>query len=158
MTVPPASPAFDIMPAPGHPSIRALLAYWTRKRRDRPFPLRGDIDPIELKDHLASLFMLDVIDGGRDYRYRLVGTALVGINARDATGFAFSTLYAGQPGALAAADRLLLPVVRERRPLFARGRMFWRPDRDYRRFEAGYFPVSGDGVAVDILLCEIRFS
>ncbi len=42
--------------------------------------------------------------------------------------------------------------------MFARGSVFWRPERDFLRFGAGYFPLSTDGGTVDIILAEVRFS
>ncbi len=121
-------------------------------------PLRRDIDPIELKGHLPSLFMLDVIEDGRDFRYRLVGTTIAAMSGRDVTGAKLSTLYHADPDALARIATLFGPVISERRPVFARGTVFWRPERDFRRFEAGYFPLSTDGETVDIILAEVRFS
>lgn len=148
----------EILAQPIDPSIVALLAYWTAKRGKRSVPLRGDFDPIELKDHLPSLFMLDVIEGGRDFRYRLIGTAITAISGRDVTGARFSVLYQSDPNALVTAAKLFGPVISERQPGFARGTVFWRPERDYRRYEAGYFPLSIDGETVDVILAEIRFS
>lgn len=147
----------EILARPADRSIQALLAYWTAKCGARAVPLRQDIDPIELKGHLPSLFMLDVVDEGRDFRYRLVGTTIVEMSGRDVTGAMLSTLYKSYPDAFAKAAALFGPVVTERRPVFARGTVFWRPERDFRRFEAGYFPVSSDGAAVDIILAEVRF-
>lgn len=147
----------EILAQPADRSIEALLAYWTAKRGARAVPRREDIDPIELKDHLPSLFMLDVLDAGRDFRYRLVGTTIAEMSGRDVTGAKLSTLYEAYPDALAKIATLFAPVIAERRPVFARGTVFWRPERDFRRFEAGYFPVSSDGETVDIILSEIRF-
>jgi hypothetical protein len=147
----------EILAQPSDQSIRALLAYWMAKRGDRTVPLRQDIDPIALKDHLPSLFMLDVLDEGRDFRYRLVGTMIAAMSGRDVTGAKLRTLYEAYPDALAEIARLFGPVISERRPVFARGTVFWRPERDYRRFEAGYFPLSTGGETVDIILSEIRF-
>ena len=148
----------EILALPTDPSILALLAPWTEKRGKRAGPLRQAIDPIELKGHLPSLFMLDVLDDGRDFRYRLVGTTITAMSGRDVTGAKLSMLYASHPDALARIAVLLGPVMSERRPVFARGTVFWRPERDFRRFEAGYLPLSTDGDAVDIILAEIRFS
>lgn len=149
---------FEILDKPGDQSIQALLGYWQERRGDRAVPLRRDIDPLDLKTHLPCLFMLDVIDEGRDFRYRLVGTTIADINGRDVTGNTVGTVYAGNRGTLDYAAKIFGTVLSERRPVFTRGSMFWRPEKSYRRFEAGYFPVSSDGTAVDIILAEVRFS
>ncbi|MBL8688079.1 MAG: PAS domain-containing protein [Rhodospirillaceae bacterium] len=146
-----------IIERPESVSVRALHSYWASKRGDRRAPGRSDIDPIEIKSHLSTLFMLDVIDEGRDYHYRLIGTDIVEASGRDVTGARFSDLYATQPEALALVLRTFAPVVSEGRPVFAVGRMFWRPDRDFRHFEGGYFPLSTDGTSVDLMLCKMCF-
>lgn len=148
---------FEILAQPASPSIRALLDYWTAERGDRPVLPRSAIDPERLKEHLPVLVLLDVLDGGREFRYRLIGTRIVTMSGRDATGERFGELYAAFPAELAMARALLGRIVSDRRPAFIGGRMFWLPERNYRRFEVGCFPVSSDGAAVDIILCEVAF-
>ncbi len=148
---------FAFLDSPNHRSIRALAGYWADKRGERSMPLRGDIDPLELKTHLASLFLLDVIESGRDFRYRLVGTTITDMNDRNVTGTTIRTEYAC-PVTLRYVDSVLGTVVSERRPRFTRGSVFWRPKKDHRSFEAGYFPISGDGTSVDMILAEVRFT
>lgn len=120
-------------------------------------PLRADIDPLELKKHLASLCLLDVIEFGRDFRYRLVGTAIASMNERDVTGTTIRTEYSC-PVTLRYVDAVLGRVVSEGQPRFTRGKVFWRPAKEHRGFEAGYFPISANGCSVDMILAEIRFA
>jgi hypothetical protein len=56
--------------------LGAVQSYWDSKRRGRSMPSRADIRPDELRDWLSQLMLVDVIDGGRDFRYRLLGTKL----------------------------------------------------------------------------------
>ena len=146
-----------ILDRPESPAMHDLHAYWTVKRGARCAPGRHEIDPLEIKSHLGTLFMLDVLEAGRDYRYRLIGTRIVEVSGRDATGSCFSDLYASQPEALNTVLRVFAPAVSEVRPVFASGQMFWLPERDFRRFEGGYFPLSTDGAEVDVLLCKMCF-
>src|SRR5690606_40981648 len=44
------------------------------KRGDRIMPARADMDPLELRDYLGWIVIVDVLDGGSDFYYRLVGT------------------------------------------------------------------------------------
>lgn len=120
-------------------------------------PLRADIDPLDLTRHLASLFLLDVIESGRDFRYRLVGTTITDMNERNVTGTTIRTEYSC-PVTLRYVDAVLGRVVSEERPRFTRGSVFWRPGKDHRGFEAGYFPISADGRSVDMILAEVRFT
>lgn len=49
-------------------------------------PTRSQIDPLELRDHVGSLFLADVQPDQMDVRYRLVGTDIVEAYGRDSTG------------------------------------------------------------------------
>ena len=69
------------------PVLGTALAYWIEKRGDRRMPSRRDIDPIEIpRKTLPNLQIIDVINGGARFRYRLVGTATVEAYGEDFTG------------------------------------------------------------------------
>jgi hypothetical protein len=59
-----------------HANLRAFYAYWLTKRGGKRVPARADIDPVEIHRFLPNIFMLDVIESGARFRYRLVGTAI----------------------------------------------------------------------------------
>ena len=40
----------------------------------RAMPSRSDIRPSEMKEHLGWILLLDVLDGGEDFRFRTVAT------------------------------------------------------------------------------------
>ena len=65
--------------APISPLGREFLAYWHGKCPQGGFPSRADISPAEILKLLPYIFMLDVLEdeGGLDFRFRLVGTAIV---------------------------------------------------------------------------------
>lgn len=54
---------------------RTVLDYWMKLRGARRFPSRADFDPMEMRRHLANIFLLDVLPEG-GYRYRVVGTLI----------------------------------------------------------------------------------
>jgi hypothetical protein len=69
------------------PILGPALAYWIEKRGGRIMPGRRDIDPIEVpRKTLPNLQIIDVIDGGTRFRYRLIGTATVEAYGEDFTG------------------------------------------------------------------------
>ena len=148
---------FTVLDRPQDRSIQDLSGYWAQKRGTRAIPLRADIDPLDLTRHLASLFLLDVIESGRDFRYRLVGTMVTDMNERNVTGTTIRTEYSC-PVTLRYVDAVLRRVVSEKRPRFTCGQVFWRPGKDHRGFEAGYFPISAHGCSVDMILAEVRFT
>lgn len=67
-----------------HADLRRLHRYWLSKRGARAHPARADIDPTEIPALLPFLMLVDVLDQGRKFRFRLVGTAVA--RGRDPTG------------------------------------------------------------------------
>lgn len=72
----------------GHlsPYLGGFVRYWEGRRRGGDIPDRADIDVLDLKPWLGWLNMLDVIDGGADFRYRVFGTHHVARLGVDVTG------------------------------------------------------------------------
>lgn len=62
-----------------------LLKYWTGKKGDRIMPGRSDIDPLELKEHMGQLHLIDVL-GPDTFRYRIYGSRVTNPDMTDMTG------------------------------------------------------------------------
>lgn len=60
----------------GAPHLRELLAFWEARRTERSLPLHADLDPIEMREFLPILSVLDVEESPRRYRVRLAGTGI----------------------------------------------------------------------------------
>jgi hypothetical protein len=76
------------------PRVRRLHEYWHAKLRPgQRFVFRDDVDPLELRDLLPLITILDVEHGPLRFRYRLVGTRIVEYNHQEFTG-----LYLGEVG------------------------------------------------------------
>lgn len=69
-----------------HPGMRRGYEYWNGLRRDGALPRRADIQPADIKDLLPHVALLDVIDNGERFRYRLVGTSIAHHFGYDFTG------------------------------------------------------------------------
>ena len=59
------------------PILQQGYAYWRGLCHDRKFPSRKDVTPRGLAGLLRHTELLRVIDGGKDYEYRIVGDAYV---------------------------------------------------------------------------------
>jgi len=70
----------------GPPQLRFLLDYWTERAAGRPAPEVNDVDPLEMRPALGFIVLADVIDGGRDFRIRLYGSAVSAVAGFDLTG------------------------------------------------------------------------
>lgn len=66
--------------------LEILSRWWLSKRPAGGLPSIDDVDPIELKGALGYLMILDVLEDGWDYRYRLYGTEIARHAKRDYTG------------------------------------------------------------------------
>jgi len=69
------------------PSLRAFFEHWRSLDSAGGIPPREAFDVIDVPPWiLPHLILLDVLDGGRHFRYRVVGTGVVARIGRDFTG------------------------------------------------------------------------
>jgi hypothetical protein len=141
-----------------NPRFQDLVAYWHRLRAGRAMPLRKDIDPLELKDHLGSLNIIECLTERDDFRYRLIGTRIAEAYGRDATGRTVRELYSvldpeycdfliGVYRAV-ATDRVMARIWATLRPV----------NRSHREADSLLLPLDrGDGT-VGFILNEVLFS
>jgi hypothetical protein len=66
--------------------LRFLATHWHGVAGDGALPHIREIDPFKLRPALGYLMVLDPLDGGRDFRYRLYGSAIARISGLDMTG------------------------------------------------------------------------
>lgn len=142
--------------------LRFLLDYWTGLRRDRALPQTTDIDPMRMRPALGYVMLVDVIDGGRDFRYRLYGSDLAFVSGFDMTGRHLSSHGASAnvvEFSLAVYRAAVIrkePVFTSRKPVGARHTTEWQrvvmPLVDetgaVTRFLACTVPLSPSGATV----------
>lgn len=66
--------------------VEESLEYWESIRGDRPVPQRVDFDPTDIPRVLTHVVFLDVLDGGADFRFRVIGDAVRSISHGNYTG------------------------------------------------------------------------
>jgi CheY-like chemotaxis protein len=137
------------------PILRDALAYWREKRGTRAMPMRRDIDAAELPKHLLPhLQLIDVIDGGERFYFRLVGTAIV-----DAFGGEFTGKYADEvirAERIAYLHQCYRKVIEARRPVFIRSRYLTTKTIDMMANRL-LMPLSQDGEQVNMILGALTF-
>ena len=111
-------------------------------------PARADIDPLDMKRWLGHLALLDVIDGGRDFVFRVHGVHLVDLYGVDITGRALSQADSVIEAVVADEYR---KVVDDKAPLFVK-RHHAIPERDFVEISKLILPLSSDGATVDMVL------
>jgi hypothetical protein len=130
-----------------HGGLRDFYAYWLSKRGGKRVPARADIDPVEIHGFLPNIFMMDVIESGARFRYRLVGTAI-----GNAVGD-FSGRYVDEalpPPQYEVYREKYLRIVRELAVLYEVVRIVWHesPAVLFRRL---MLPLSDDQATANIL-------
>lgn len=130
--------------------LAQLLAYWERVGKGG-IARRDQIDLMDMNPVLLPhVFMVDVLEEGRRFRWRLIGQHIVRHAGTDDTG-----LYLEISIAPVMRETIIghyQQVVRERRPICHRGDF---PGRDLRiyRYERLLLPVLAvDGASVDTVL------
>lgn len=76
----------------GAPQLRFLLRYWTDLAGARAMPGIKEIDALEMRPALGYINLLDVIDGGEDFHYRVFGSVIAAVAGYDMTGRKVSAL------------------------------------------------------------------
>ncbi len=136
------------------PRLRQAFAYWQGKRAGRAMPSRRDIDPVEMPQLLPYVMLIDVLPEPLDFRYRLIGTEVRAIVARDYTGLRFSEV----PGK--GKDSVVWgnceEVVRRKAPL-SRSPPYVGPEPHLTRCENVLLPLSEDDREVSMILLVISF-
>lgn len=61
-----------------HKTIHALFDYWNTMRAGRPAPLRGEINPGDIRHILPHVFILER-ENDKTFRFRLAGTGLCSV-------------------------------------------------------------------------------
>jgi len=136
------------------PLQQRAFAYWQSKLGGRSMPARKDIEPTEIPDLLANIVLVDVSHDPLDFRYRLIGTAIVERIAFDYTGKRFTDLDHQQPGSRVwdTAARLCS----ERAPLVS-DIPYVGPDQWVRGYRDLYLPLSDDGEQVNMIMGVVEF-
>jgi len=68
------------------PELKFLLSYWTGLKVGGDPPRHASIDPSDMWSALGFIMILEAIEGGADFRYRLYGSKIADRSKIDMTG------------------------------------------------------------------------
>lgn len=138
-------------PALPHRGLEIVEEYWNRLRRGRAMPSRADIDPADIVRQLPFVGLVDVIENGCDFRFRLLGTALDYAFGRHYTGSRLSEIEREDLRRIFSAA--LVPPARDGKPHRRSGLLTISED-EHVQFDLVALPLSRDGLRPDMLfLC-----
>ena len=135
------------------PATIQAVAYWDVLRGNRRFPSRQALSIRRMAPFLRHLALIEVLDGGADYRFRLVGDAHVEARGADFTGQTVIEISARAP-VFAERSHALYDYIRlTGEPYAVRGPMAandakWRIT--YR--ECVFLPLGAQDDLVDFIL------
>jgi hypothetical protein len=141
--------------APASPRLRAFQAYWRTLAPEGAVPAYSAFDVVQVpRELLPFLILLDVLDGGRDFRYRVVGTRVVDAIGRDFTGETVSEYrHRHEPPAVAEGYR---QVCAHQAPDLYTGTLE-SVGKDFIAYERLALPLAGDDGAVGFILACFQF-
>lgn len=151
----PETAADEFAAALGATMLAELYIYWRTKRGDRFAPSRADIDPVEMPRLLPHLMLIDVIDGGARFRYRLAGTEIESRFGCSMVGRYIDEMMRGR-----YADYLhdlYRELVSSRRPLYSES-AYGSDDDSPLQARRLMLPLSSDGAGVDMVLAGQLFT
>lgn len=66
--------------------VRSVLDHWNGLRGQDKAPPIARLDPVGLRSALGYVMLVDPVDGGADFRYRLYGSLIASVSGMDLTG------------------------------------------------------------------------
>jgi hypothetical protein len=154
-----------MQPLEATPELRAFLhrpenaaflefyEYWLAKGAGRGMPARSDIDPLDIPQLLANVFLIDVVEGSPSrFRFRLVGTRIAELEGEMTNRFLDEFIPAAAGTAMARHyDDTVLGRIYVRHET-----LHWRK-REYVNYDVLLLPLSSDGRTVDKLFGLARY-
>ena len=157
--VKPASSSIEVVAACDLTSepVSLALRYWNTLRGGRAYPARDEIVPRDMGSFLRNVVVARVIDGGRDYEYRIAGDAFVQAIGLNFQGMRLSQVEAAEPD-YGRATRAVYECVRNLgQPFALRGTVTAAAAARFSYQETIFFPLGKDG-AVDHVLAAAAFT
>ncbi|EWY36161.1 hypothetical protein N825_29815 [Skermanella stibiiresistens SB22] len=128
-----------------------FLDYWASKKTGPGPPARRTLDPLIEKPHLVPcMYIYEVVDAGRDFRLRLVGTQVTALFGSDPTGRCMSEIWASSE--IEANLQLMRKCMGTGEPVAAEGSYHWR-GRAFIEWQCVITPLRLDGPQVGQFLC-----
>jgi len=149
-----ATPELDeFLQRPENAAFLEFYEYWRRTGAGKAMPARADIDPLDIPQLLANVFLMDVVRGPpQRFRFRLVGTRIAELEGEMTSKF----LDEFVPGAAGTAMARHYEDTVEGRLSVRRETLHWRK-REYINYDVLLLPLSSDGRTVDMLMGLARY-
>lgn len=138
-----------IMPESADPDLIRVAEHYNRLCDGRPMPDRAEFYPTQFRWMLGRMYLLDVLDGGADYRFRLFGEFWQTVYGVDLAGQNLSALEA--EGKFSGLRQDYDKIVATHKPLFHPGTVKWPRGQSFR-YQRLLLPFADSGADVVLVL------
>jgi len=135
-----------------NPIVCEALSVWQRLRGERRMPSRADMTPRAMRGFLRNMTLVQVLDGARDFRFRVSGDAVNLQQGMPLQGMTTADIDVRVPGYGSQLKRVYARLYRRREPLAYRGTYFRPGDGHTFSHESVMLPLGDDGETMDHLL------
>lgn len=133
-----------------HHRIAALVDHWRAISPVGRLPGRQHFEPMAVVSLLPNLWLLDVIDGGIDFRVRILGTDIEDVGTWAMTGATLQETFPSREAGVLCHE--LRRVVKTGRPVWHENGRYFTPARMISGVERVALPLARDGKTVDMVL------
>ncbi|MBS0274261.1 MAG: PAS domain-containing protein [Proteobacteria bacterium] len=131
---------------------RDAHAAWHGARGTRRMPSRADMTPRVMRKFLSYVALAELVDGGKDFRFRVVGDGIAHKQKLLLIGKTLADVDHLVPDFGTFLRNLYLRTVRQRDALAYRGTYVRTADRHPFTYEAVILPLGDDGETPDHVL------
>lgn len=135
--------------------VLSFSRFWRECCDGGPVPDRLHFTPESLLPWIGHVQIVEVIDNGRDFFHRIVGTEIASVIGRD-----LSRKYVSRSAYKIGAEAMLARYRETRNrgiPTFRKGSMIWALNKSWVAFESVTVPVGCGGEHVDQLITVIDY-
>jgi hypothetical protein len=135
-----------------NPMLRKAFELWNGLKVARRFPARTEITPRNMVEFLRNTVLVRVLDGGKDFQFRIVGDAIVEVQGESFQGMTTAEIDARIPGYGVMLKSIYRQVCKTGEPMAFRG-WFVQPKTKIAFFhESLILPLGPDDATVDHIL------
>jgi len=139
-----------------NPVIRKGWEMWNRLKGERLYPARDELSPRVLRGLSRHIALVKVIDGGREFEFRVIGDAIVMAQGASHQGWSMAKLEEAMPGSGKRLLDVYGRVAATGRPAAFRGALIREHDGLMLVRESLILPLGAAGV--DHILAILVYS
>lgn len=128
--------------------LQRLYRYWESLKDGQFAPKRTELNPSHMKDQLGWIWLMDVIDGGTDFRFRMGGDRVIQFFGAHMAGMTLRDILPKAPHFFGRFMELLMLATEARQPTLSGPSQAAYEPKSYLEIEVLVLPLSDDGVNV----------